>query len=161
VGYRQACAELLKRYEQDKSTTNADYVAWTCVLTADAVADPLVLLQPGLDLGIAHRSTPAHAHATLGPIYYRCGLFEAALHLLQETVKSYQDEQKAYFQLFIAMTQKRLGQSEAARQTLRDAISLMNGPGKTKDPGWEWRVKLRALRQEAEALIKEKGRHDP
>jgi tetratricopeptide (TPR) repeat protein len=158
LGYRAACAEMVKRWDRTERPDVAHWVAWTTVLAPDAVKD---LDQPVHLAESASRSDPKSLQysTTLGAAEYRAGRFaEAVKQLNQAIVPSAQagtgpTSSTAYTWFFLAMSYQRLGQFQDARESLDKGRKQMEQETQDPDIPWNRRLTLQLLRKEAETLL--------
>jgi tetratricopeptide (TPR) repeat protein len=175
--YRELCEEMMRRFGPGPGVAPHVRVFWACLPMPDAVHDQGVRLEQALgtpesDAGDTVLGTDRGflLESAWPVLAYRAGKLEAALQRLQEKT----DETRRYWLpgprpwhlLFLAMTQRRIGQAEAARQSLARANRWIAtaeraeggdhaGPG----PHWEdWRERVitRTLRYEVERVLGEK-----
>jgi hypothetical protein len=105
---------------------------------------------------------------TLGAELYRAGRLEQAAQRLTEAEAAFTKDKSlrtsiAYTQLFLAMTHKRLGHDDEAKQWLTRAVRTMDNPAteKREDPTartWNRRLTHQLLRREAESLVGTKSK---
>jgi len=162
--YRSTCAQMLERFGDTGDANVAQWVAWTCGLAPDAVAN----LAPAAEL--AQQAVGAHANdafyvVTLGAVLYRAGRFDEAAeqlarlsHTWDETGKTPTRSSPAYAWYLLAMTQQRLGRHDEAQQTLERAVrrheqEIAQDEDPTAGIAWNRRLTLRLLRQESESTI--------
>src|SRR5262249_31529766 len=162
-GYRSACAHLLDHFGHAKQLDTTEIVAWTCVLSPNAVGDPAQIVHLAEK---ALASEPKHSSYlnTLGAALYRAGQYAEAVQRLTESEALFEKTQKpshtvVYTWLFRAMAHQRLGQTAQAQQWLAKAVQGIEQatPQMLKAPGantWNRRLTLQLLRCEAEATLK-------
>jgi len=162
-GHRKTCVEMLKRF--DSSDLNAAYwTAWTCTLAPDAVTDwqPVVRLAEK-SLGTDPKNCDKLQH--LGAVLYRAGRFEEGAKWLTEAETALKESPNprttvVYSQLFLAMTQHRLGHAAEADKWLKKAMQEIDRPppeqSQAAASSWNRRLTLQLLRHEAEELLKQK-----
>ncbi len=148
AGYRRACAGSLQRYDQEGDDRLATYVAWTCVLGADAVTDPLRTVQLAKEVG--SRFGPQPRGDPLGAAHYRAGQPDKAVERYNEVVKADGKGGTTWDWLFLALAHQKLGHAEEAKKWLARAVQAI---GEAKSLEWNERLELQLLRREAEALI--------
>jgi tetratricopeptide (TPR) repeat protein len=156
-GYRQNCIRMLERFGETASAADANNVAWTCVLTAGAVADWALVRQ--LAQKAVAESPKSYVYLrTLGAVHYRAGEFDTAVKRLNEAIQVHGKGGTAAGWLFLAMAHYRLGQSDEARRWLDKAVRSIDQLTGDKPQGaelpWAQRLEFRLLRREAEALLK-------
>jgi tetratricopeptide (TPR) repeat protein len=162
--YRQICTAALARLDPTRNDA-IHWPVWTCVLSADAVADwnePLRLAgKATADYPKSYRALYLH-----GAVLYRAGQYREALERLTEAEQAFQpDDGKlnavAYNWLFLAMAHCRLGHVEEAKKWRDNAMQWIDQETekKPKEPSvanplpWNRRVTLQLLRREAEELL--------
>jgi tetratricopeptide (TPR) repeat protein len=151
-GYRKACTLMIGRFGKSRNASEANTIAWICVLRPEALPD----LKPAVELAqLAVRDDPTHAnHNTLGGILYRAGQYKDAVAELKEAIKlNNQDGMAADF-LFLAMAHHRLGQADEAHQWLDRARQELE---KHPPVFWSKQVEYQLFRSEAETLIEGKA----
>jgi tetratricopeptide (TPR) repeat protein len=164
-GYRGICTSILERFGKTEDADAAYWVAWSCVLVPDAVAQP-ALLVPLAEKGVAKAPTNYDYQNALGAALYRADRFEEAVKRLNEAAAAYKPDSGfrqpiAYNWFFLAMAHHRLGHSDEAQKWLDKAVQWTDQAGqeKEKDPAikvpmpWNRRLTLQLLRREAETLI--------
>ncbi len=166
-GYRKLCGEMLDRSGQEPEA--AYWTAWTCVLAADAAAEPARFVQLAESASARHQGEFDYLN-TLGAACFRAGRVDDALKNLSQAeaaLKAKPDPRQAvaYNWFYLAMTHHRLGRAEEARQWLARAVEesgrmLKEGPKNPASPNafepavpWNRRLTLELLRREAEAMI--------
>jgi tetratricopeptide (TPR) repeat protein len=184
-GYRQTCATLLERWGSAKDPLTLRWVAWTCALAPDAVADLRLVVRlaekalraEGEEILRRSRSLTdrdkrlqvvlarkAVASPTiLGAILYRAGRCEEAVKCLQvatspTTGSSWPWPGRSW--LFLAMARQKLGQTDEAKRCLARARELMKAPSilpRARLSSWGQRrhVELQILRLELQILHRE------
>jgi tetratricopeptide (TPR) repeat protein len=168
-GYRSDCAAMLDRFAQTEDAGAAEWVAWTCALAPDAVAD----LPDAVALATKALETDPKSSRyldTLGAILYRAGRLEEAIQRLTEADRLVQDpadpkllDSPAYTWYFLAMAQQANGHDEEAKRWLAKAVKWTDEVLAEherqggKQLYWNRRLTLKLLRQEAEALLKASG----
>jgi serine/threonine-protein kinase len=160
-GYRATCATLLRQFGKSNKAEVVNAAAWTIVLADGSVADPekavtlarvALRTEPGSDL---------YAN-TLAAALYRAGRLEEAMRCFHEIAAAARQGTKklalfspAYTWFFLAMTQRRMSQTEEARKSLALAIQTMEREADKESTWWTRRATLQLLRREAEALVRE------
>jgi tetratricopeptide (TPR) repeat protein len=164
-GYRELCAQVLKRLGQTKDTQIGFQVARLCSLAGQQASDPARALQLA-EKAVAEQRSSWRVH-TLGLAHYRAGSFEQAIKRLNESLAIDAHWQGAFCNcLVLAMAHHRLGQAKEAEQWLNKAARWMDRKG--LKPGKDYVGPLfgihphdwlegRVLRGEAEAVLKGKG----
>jgi serine/threonine protein kinase len=114
-GYRQVCAELLKRHENTSNGWDAFMVAWTCAMAPDAMDDwaPAIALnqrvvaaeRPGT--GLIYLLDNAR-----GLLHYRAGNLEEAEKAFRQSV-SVNPQWGTRNELMLALIRHRLGDKDA------------------------------------------------
>jgi eukaryotic-like serine/threonine-protein kinase len=130
-GYRQCCADLLKRFGRTDRPEQANDAAWACALAPAAVHK----LDEAIGLAtIATKAEPANSAYcnTLGAVLYRAEQFEAASATLREAMRLSKSENPEDW-LFLAMTRQRQGESAEARRWL-DKAARWCDEAKSKSP---------------------------
>jgi serine/threonine protein kinase/tetratricopeptide (TPR) repeat protein len=151
-GYRGTCAAMLGRFGGTARPDVAYWVAWTCVLAPDAVANPD---RPVELAGAAFGGPPEAGKYSLGlgAALYRAGRFGEAVRCCDEAAPRV-TALSAYTGFFLAMAHHRAGHGAEAREWLSQARAWTE---RDADKGLPWnrRLTLHLLRREAEALIQE------
>jgi WD40 repeat protein/serine/threonine protein kinase len=151
AGVRRACLDLFKRFGNASNSLVANRVAWTCVLTPDAVVDregPLRLAENVLPWLLA--DSRGEALKTVGAALYRAGRFEEAIGRLNESAAAMGGKWVPKASAFLAMAHHRLGHQDEAKRWLGELASYQ--PDRRADFSWD-DVEIRILRREAESLI--------
>ena len=157
TAYQKVCAEIVNRFRDSHDENELNYTVWTCSLAPKAFEDygPLVAL--------ARRDAEARpsaqlSHEALGAALFRAGQFEAALEALTKA-DSAAPTDGAYAWLFLAMTQRQLGQIdqahawyEKAATNVETAISS-TGNEVGAPLTWNRRLTLALLLAEAAELL--------
>jgi WD40 repeat protein/serine/threonine protein kinase/tetratricopeptide (TPR) repeat protein len=161
--YRRLCREMLERFGDTEDPTIADCTSKTCVLLAGPTEDRNKLARL-LDLAGTKRPDQRGMPWVLmarGLADYRAGRWADAAGWLE---KSLAKQTSVYVQasahFLLAMTQQRLGQSEAARATLARAREITERQVPTLEKSgtfWhDWLIND-LLRREAETLLGSTG----
>jgi WD40 repeat protein/serine/threonine protein kinase/tetratricopeptide (TPR) repeat protein len=165
AGYRQTCAQMLERFAATKNNSDADMLAWTCILGPGSVPDPArpVHLVERIAASVPKNYTVI---STLGAALFRAGRFEEAVKRLDEAVAASKSTELVqmsvvYNWLFLAMAHYRLGHAEESRQWLEKAIreidrATSGKPEVAAGNTWNRRVTFLILRREAEAMLDER-----
>jgi WD40 repeat protein len=152
-GYKQSCADMLKRFGSTDSYEDANDVAWVCALSPDAIAELNQVIALAIKVTKAEPTRGAY-HSTLGALLYRSGQWEAARASLHEAIRLSNDDVPED-QLFLAMTCHRQGETAKARLCLDKALRWCDA-AKAKDlplPEVLHLTEVRLLRREAEDLL--------
>jgi WD40 repeat protein/serine/threonine protein kinase/tetratricopeptide (TPR) repeat protein len=165
-GYRQACADMLRRAAPEPEPDVASLIAWTCALTPVAVPDAVAVVRLAERAAVSDPNNADYLD-TLGAALYRAGRYEEAAQRLTEAEAALQPTSHtghpvAYARLFLAMTQRRLGHAEDARRWL-DKVLPATAETRT-DTGastWNRRLTLQLLSREAEGLLQESAPTKP
>ena len=162
--YKKTCASMLEKFKGTEDPVTARFVAWSCALAPDAVAEfsvPIALAQKAAE---GHSKDPS-CQNTLGAILYRAGRFEEALKRLTEADRLVEEPDStsrsppAYTWFFLAMAHQRLGDSKEAKQWLgkaagwTDEVLAEHESSTGAKLVWSRRLTLRLLRKEAEELL--------
>jgi tetratricopeptide (TPR) repeat protein len=161
-GYRQTCADMLKRFAASKNQNDRRFTVWTCALGPQAVEEYATAVE------LARRfagSSPKNRVSLeyLGAILYRSGHFAEALAQLTAALNAPEDKHTTvtYSHFFLAMTHHRLGHHDEARRWFNQAAQAtkkMLAEDKTEggEPvPWNRRLTLEVLHAEAQALLGE------
>jgi tetratricopeptide (TPR) repeat protein len=118
--YRQACADMVKRFEKTEKATTASDVLRACVLRDDALPDTAPLL------ALARAAAPDwHPGIYLrGAALYRAGQYEASVREFEAEAKVFRP--RPWDWSFLAMGHSRLGHADEAHRCLAEAISWMD-----------------------------------
>jgi WD40 repeat protein len=152
AGYRQARAGILKRIDEDvrKEGYVSEDEAWPCVLAPPSATD-----LGGLITLLEKQVTGAKDSGglrILGAAYTRAGKHQEAIKRLTEAVALREEFPSAW--LFLAIAHARAGQANEARLWLDKARKWLDQPGRAGEMSWDDRLRLKVLREEAEALLK-------
>ena len=138
AGYRKVCSGMLERFDQSASVDDAHWVAWTCVLAPNAVADwtkPLRFAEK------AHADDRTNYDKLnyLGAVLYRSGRFQEAAQRLTEAEAVFKQSPTAgstivYNCFFQAMALHRLGHAAEAASWLEKAMKEIDKPSPKSSP---------------------------
>ncbi|MCA9180413.1 MAG: tetratricopeptide repeat protein, partial [Planctomycetales bacterium] len=157
--YRETCFKLLAHFGDLKVENEAHWLAWGCCLAPDAVSDFAV---PIAAAEVALRFNPESVDhlTTLGAIQYRADQYDQALATLlqaSELASAASTISPAYCWYFLAMTHQQLGRPADANEWLKKANEKTREELGTEDQprqaGWNRRLTLQLLREEAEQLV--------
>jgi len=160
-GYQSACQELMNKFGKSRDVATADFVAWTCALAPEALAD----LTPAVTLAeyvVQGNPQSAQYVDTLGAILYRAGRFKDALAKLEKAFalakKLGTASALAYTEFYLAMAHHRLQHASEARDWFKKACNDVDISLKSQKPGnpnlrWNRRITLAILRKEADTLL--------
>jgi tetratricopeptide (TPR) repeat protein len=148
TGYRQARADMLKRFGKTQDARTAGVFAWNYCLAPAARSEFELVLK-------MHQTVAPDDLPPRGLLLYRLGRFKEAVKQLKESIaRSPNKEGRGADWLFLAMAHHRLGHNEEAKSWLAKAVPYME---QTKARDWrEWQ-ELQILHREADALINAKG----
>jgi serine/threonine protein kinase/tetratricopeptide (TPR) repeat protein len=127
AGYRQACADLLRLYEDTPNGWHAFLVAWTCAMAPDALDDwsraialpsRFVAAEPGS--GISWLQWNA-----LGLLHYRAGNLAEAEKAFRKSI-AINATWPARNELMLALIFQRLGKDQEARQWLDKSLASVH-----------------------------------
>jgi len=155
---------MLDHFGDTEDADNAHWVAWTCGLAPDAVADfstPVALARKAAE---SYPTSVVCLHA-LGAVLYRAGKFEEAIQRLTEADQLIQDADEeplsspAYTWFFLAMAHQAHGQAEEAKKWFEKAAAwtdkVIEGD-ETKGGArlaWNRRLTLKLFRAEAADVL--------
>jgi tetratricopeptide (TPR) repeat protein len=142
--YRQACKEILGRFDQSDC-----HAARACVLAPEAVPDPMVPVK--LAQGAVSRDPREWTLYTLGMARLRAGQFDEAEQRFQESLKAAPSWQARFLNSFgLALVYHERGETKKARESLDEGVELME-----QDPGptLQDRIEGQLLRREVEKLL--------
>ena len=158
--YRKDFAEMLRRFGQTDRPVHAYLVAATCTVGPDATADwPSVV---ALAEKAANRNPNRWGYVcVLGAVLYRAGRFEEAVQRLTQADQLAKDDYLVPAEpwFFLAMAHHRLGHGEESKKWLGNAVAWTENALREHEQGvkefpWIPAIKVKLLRQEAEALLK-------
>jgi tetratricopeptide (TPR) repeat protein len=162
AAYRQACADLLAHLGLEVSPRSADRIAWTCVLTPNAVADreAVVRLAERALKGADYYDRHLYRQ-TLAAANYRAGRFEEAVEHLDAGITAHGKGGNPLDWLFLAMVHQRLGHADEARTWLDKAVRWLDASTQDKPADdafgsridWQTWLALQVLRREAEGVL--------
>jgi WD40 repeat protein/serine/threonine protein kinase/tetratricopeptide (TPR) repeat protein len=153
TAFRQTCEQLLKRVANSYRLNDGVAVAYLCCLRRDAVSDPSALVKM-LEGTTAVGPERFDYLETLGAALYRAGKVPAAQERLEKAVKSQRNGGSVWTQLFLAMSCHQLAKHDDANKWLMKAVKRIDQIERSGQRlSWSWRVQLRVLREEAEALL--------
>jgi hypothetical protein len=135
---------------------------YACVPTPDSVPDMASFVTIAGRFGMLHREWGRQVG---GAVQYRAGNFEAAIKRFTMSGFRKAPPTLPYDCFFLAMAHQRLGQAGEAKALLAKGVAWMEAADRQEGgslgatrPGWDqWRerVTARALRAEAEALVRD------
>lgn len=159
-GYRQTCSAMVDTFLETDDMPEAKFTAWSCVLGPEAVDNFANVIQ------LAERAVNIDRKlnlATLGAALYRAGRYDEALsrlnqaEVLNSLTETSTDTSPAYRWYFLAMTHRRLGNTEKYRAFLNRALErteqALASPPELDDGNWFRLATLRLLRDEAQSLL--------
>ena len=149
--YRQACAELIKHFNENSDTMVAEQIGRACLLTPDS--EELNQATSLIDRAIASKgSTPVWVHPYFDFAHalseYRHQRFEKSIELLHGDASKVMGSAP---QLVLAMAQYKSGQKELASKTFDAAVVQFDWSMAQADSRDAWICHI--LRREAEAMI--------
>jgi tetratricopeptide (TPR) repeat protein len=156
--YRQTCQELLKRFGK------GEYIDWFYLVLRACSLFPDPTVNPADRVKLAEQALSGDVDSLkhielLVTTLYRAGRYEDADRRLSEVDESHLRRKGSIrIRLFRAMTRKRLGQTDSAREWLARAIWRIERDEARRKQGsghldWYDREALHWLRREAEQLI--------
>jgi tetratricopeptide (TPR) repeat protein len=151
-GYRHSCTRLLQQFGKTENPSDANALAWACVLAPDAVADSTLPVQLAEKAVKSSPKTSVYLN-TLGAAHYRAGAYDRAIQRLNEAIQVQGQGGTVEDWLFLALAHQGLGHADKARPWLDKAVAGIEKADleKTLSPRdrleWQW------LRREAEALL--------
>ena len=161
--YGTHCRRMLELFGDTRDQFIAERTGKLCLLLPDAVPkDPRP--EQLIDRAIGMQSNVSWFLLASAMVRYRAGEFQGALDWVQDA-QAQADGDAVYcrvmIDLFRAMNQYQLGEQEAARDSLDEAIGRLNSTGpKAKDEAvnyganWHDHLMCEVIRREAEALIR-------
>jgi WD40 repeat protein/tetratricopeptide (TPR) repeat protein len=160
TGYRETCSRLLERFANTQDPSTSSWVAWTCVLAPEAVADT-AKVRSFADKALKADGKNSYYQLTLAAALYRAGDFEAALERLNQLIATQGQDGTVESWLFLAMAHRQLKHDGEARKWLDKAVEQMNrwklkNPEDATGPAalpWQQRFQLILLGKEATALV--------
>jgi tetratricopeptide (TPR) repeat protein len=144
--YRELCASLANELPH-ADPARAGAFLWLCSLVDEGVSDYAPLLAAA-ERAVEKKPQGPDEPRTLGALLYRAGRYPEAVTRLEAAVQAQGQGGTAFDFLFLAMSEQKRGNPDAARRWLDAA-----GKAGARFP-WEQRAQLDALRQEAEGLVK-------
>jgi WD40 repeat protein/serine/threonine protein kinase/Flp pilus assembly protein TadD len=161
-GYRQTCAAMRERFGKSPEPSVVQRLFYACAVTPDAVADWESFADVARRFGMFHRDWYREIG---GAVLYRSGQFEAAVKRFNSSLTGPVAAAQPWDCFFLAMAQQRLGRAGEARDLLARGVAWMEAANRQEGgslgntrPGWDqWRERViaRALRREAEKLVRE------
>jgi WD40 repeat protein/tetratricopeptide (TPR) repeat protein len=166
-GYRQLCAQMLKKVAEAPATSATppnvlNTVVWTCALAPDATRDPNQVVALTEKLGPLIEKNYALAN-TYGAVLYRAGKADEAIKQLNKAVALHREGGTPGDWLFLAMAHQRKGNAQEAKKELdkakrwRQAVQIQKSaanPLMLRQLPWETLLEIDLLYQEAEQLLK-------
>ncbi len=161
TGYQAFIQEMQRREGQTKNPFVAYVLARSCVQTTEPLVEPEQVIR-WAESALRKDRFPWYL-AALGAAHYRAGNLEQAIKCLEESSRSYfegkyEADTDLANGLFLALAQMRLGQTLAARDSIRKFQQALERVEQTKTDGavalstTDW-LPLQLLRCEAESLI--------
>ncbi len=123
AGYRLACEQMIKRFGQNDDPRTCDDLARTCLLVDPPAIDPNRAVRLA-QMAVKATRTPSRL-ANLGTAEYRAGQYEFALEHLAEARALNRYLETTWMDSVAAMAQFKLGQTEAARKSLKAAADSL------------------------------------
>ncbi len=159
-GYRAACRTVLDCFEKSDEREVLNQVAWTCAVGTDVIDDYRRVVKL-TDRTMADVDGPMHhLQNTRGAVLYRAGRFDDAAEQLEEAVADHWKGGTPWDWFFLAMAHHELGNADDAQDWLDKAVEWMDEDDSESDEdesrpalGWDQRLELEILRQEAETLL--------
>jgi WD40 repeat protein/serine/threonine protein kinase/tetratricopeptide (TPR) repeat protein len=170
--YRRLCAEMVRRFGAAPDPGATAEIALRCLLLPDAVEDRQAAEQLADRAVTPPEGNPDNHRAALAKALaeYRAGHFEAAGDWLTRSEKHLTDRAQVggegvLLSLCRALVEQRRGHADAARAALAEGIRILDRRWpqgeRTPDMGpWIVWVHARALRSEAETVLKNAGAPD-
>ncbi len=161
--YRATCRQLLDRFGRDPDRRTLRSMLATCVLAGDALDDPGRLLALA-DRAFAPGDPGPDAPSLRGAALYRGGRFDEAIASLEQAVGagSGAPGAKVRDRLLLAMAHRRIGHDSQAREWCEAAgtfgLIVDEWTEQATRDGPMASLETRLLRDEAERLIKARGR---
>ena len=152
IGWEQAIASLLDRFQGPMSPDDYDTVAWLCALGPYTIADPEA---PVRLIEAAIRDSTEFEKSywlnTLGAALYRAGRFDEAIRRIEEGIQLWGGGQgRPADWLFLAMAHHRLGHRDLAHRWLERMRDYQ--PSESPDL-FSSELQIRLLHSEAEAVV--------
>jgi tetratricopeptide (TPR) repeat protein len=159
-GYRADCAELVRRVAGAGNAAAIALVVQTIALSPGPGTDPAAAVRLA-EKAARLRPRDAACRRALAAALHRAGHFSEPLRRLREARDlSPGKRSNAQDRLWQALALARMGQSEMAGASLREAERLLGPDAKGALPaygpapeGFEWRLEVMILRREAEGLV--------
>jgi tetratricopeptide (TPR) repeat protein len=157
-GYRASCAHLLNSFDQGEGWSDANSVAWPCVLSPGSGVDFARVVEVA-ELALSRRdphAAPSYRHDvlnTIGVALYRAGHFSEAIERLGEAIDAHAKGGNPWDWFFLAMAHWKLGERDKAMQWHGTALAWMD---QNQDRLQRNRVaanELHRFRAEAEELL--------
>jgi WD40 repeat protein len=151
IGWEQAVASLLDRFQGPMSPKDSQTVAWLCALGPYTLTDPEspVRLAEAAVQG-ADEFLKDAALSTLGAALHRAGRCDEAIRQLLDAIRTRGPEGQPRDWAFLALAHHRLGHRAEARRWL----DRLREYRPSEDPARFWdELEIRLLRSEAEAVV--------
>jgi tetratricopeptide (TPR) repeat protein len=151
VGFRKACEDMDRRFQDSKDAGAVHSIAWTRLLIGEALTyeEKHRLLELAKYASDAKPDSSAYRES-YGAALFRAGKFQEAIDKLKISAEKSANAKTVSHQYFLAMAHHRLGHDEEARAWLTKAVRQIEAE---KNPTWESRVVSYYLRLEAEATL--------
>jgi tetratricopeptide (TPR) repeat protein len=172
AGYRAACIAGVN-HQSKKRRASYFYVVCAGITAPDSGVNPVQLVKLA-ESGVATHPEDPNYLTVCGAALYRDGRWKEAQTTLTKAIHAYDSlrattratDAHAHAQLFLAMANHRLGDSEQAQQSFKSAVKILerDGSASQSDYGgmsWDNRLTAQFLRQEAEQLLMEDAGNAP
>ncbi len=120
-GYRQTCAEMLKRCQLQLPEMRPYHVARSCTLAPEAVPD-LARVKQLSDGELMNKAAAFWSLTEQGALYYRAGRYLEAPSLLEQSLRAEPKPGAAVLNwLWLSLACRKLGRSDEARRWIDEA----------------------------------------
>jgi tetratricopeptide (TPR) repeat protein len=160
AGYRQSCAEKLKRFAAAEGRADCDYAARACVLAPDAGAEPALVVKLA-ERALGPDCKDDRQRYLLGAALLRAGRHAEAVEQLELVLAAMQGDESASFSpayphFFLAIAHCRLGRMADAHKCSEEAVTHAQrelAANAATPPLWNRRLTLQLLWKEAESAL--------
>src|SRR5262249_6843448 len=139
-GYRQTCAEALKRFGRANDVYAAHWLARACIVGSRPIVDPKQLIH------LCEASDPAYArptrHPTLDGGLYRIGQFDKVIAEFKKNPKWRDNTVAERNELFLAMAYYRAGHIDESTQWLQMVMRWREAYREKWQKEWTWYDRL-------------------
>jgi tetratricopeptide (TPR) repeat protein len=152
----EAARDYQKSLELDPNPKTCNNLAQVYVNGPAKLRDPakaLAIAAKGIELS----PSDWYCRNTLGVAHYRLGHYDQAVVALERSLRESKGKRAAYQLYFLAMCHARLGDAAKAKECFDEAVEWV--PVKPDQVPLNWAERVKDMRNEAEAVLAEPGKH--